>query len=492
MVQRVGGTGGGPRRPGRHRAPDRGAGDCVRRPDRPTRRHRRGQRWIRLACWPRPSVTRCPRTSSLWAHPPRGSRRYAARGSPRGPTTSRAARGEVPPPARDLTKEVLGRVLEDDLSLLVTANSAIEIAAALRLQREFRFDLVLDSAAEWFRPACWPRPSATRCPRTSSRWGTSSKGSRRCAARCSPRRPTTSRRTAMRGAADVPPPARDLTKEVPGRVLEGELSLWVTANSPTAMVAALRLQREFGFDLVLDGATESYLPLEGPGRRRVRARSPADEACAQRLVRDRRPARRGRHPVRHPNGFGATYPRRARSCGRPPSPPPTGSAARGRSTGPVLLGKDRTESFSRFQRPLRRTGLRAGPAVPDNPIAKEAPCSASTDRGSRSARHSWRAVSWPASWRHGLATRPRAGSRQHPPGHRRGAPEPERRRVADVAADARRLGLQPPRSDRPRRRRRAPAGRGAPAPVGSRARRWSATACCSCRTRATSSRRSTR
>ena len=58
------------------------------------------------------------------------------------------------------------------------------------------------------------------------------------------------------------PPARDLTKEVLGRVLDGELSLLATANTATEIAAALRLQREFGFDLVLDGAAESYLLLE--------------------------------------------------------------------------------------------------------------------------------------------------------------------------------------------------------------------------------------
>ena len=64
------------------------------------------------------------------------------------------------------------------------------------------------------------------------------------------------------GAGGEPPPARDLTKEVLGRVLEGELSLLVTADSATEIAAALRLQREFGFDLVLDSAAESYLLLE--------------------------------------------------------------------------------------------------------------------------------------------------------------------------------------------------------------------------------------
>ena len=70
------------------------------------------------------------------------------------------------------------------------------------------------------------------------------------------------RRAEADGADGEQPPARDLTKEVLGRVLDGELSLLVTANSATEIAAALRLQREFGFDLVLDGAAESYLLLE--------------------------------------------------------------------------------------------------------------------------------------------------------------------------------------------------------------------------------------
>ena len=65
------------------------------------------------------------------------------------------------------------------------------------------------------------------------------------------------------GGADGPQPlARDLAKEVLGRVFDGELSLLVTANTATEIAAALRLQREFDFDLVLDGAAESYLLLE--------------------------------------------------------------------------------------------------------------------------------------------------------------------------------------------------------------------------------------
>ena len=55
------------------------------------------------------------------------------------------------------------------------------------------------------------------------------------------------------GAGGEPLPARDLTNDVLGRVLGGALSLLVTANRVTEAAAALRLQREFGFDLVLDG-----------------------------------------------------------------------------------------------------------------------------------------------------------------------------------------------------------------------------------------------
>ena len=45
-------------------------------------------------------------------------------------------------------------------------------------------------------------------------------------------------------------------------MLDGELSLLITANTVPEIAAALRLQSEFGFDLVLDGAAESYLLLD--------------------------------------------------------------------------------------------------------------------------------------------------------------------------------------------------------------------------------------
>ena len=58
------------------------------------------------------------------------------------------------------------------------------------------------------------------------------------------------------------PPPRDLSKEALGQVLDGELSLLIAANTVPEIAAALRLQREFGFDLVLDSAAESYLLLD--------------------------------------------------------------------------------------------------------------------------------------------------------------------------------------------------------------------------------------
>ena len=58
------------------------------------------------------------------------------------------------------------------------------------------------------------------------------------------------------------PPPKDLSKEALGQVLEGELSLLITANTVPEIAAALRLRQEFGFDLVLDSAAESYLLLD--------------------------------------------------------------------------------------------------------------------------------------------------------------------------------------------------------------------------------------
>jgi imidazolonepropionase-like amidohydrolase len=57
-------------------------------------------------------------------------------------------------------------------------------------------------------------------------------------------------------------PDRDLRKEALIDVLEKRAPLLVTADRHRDIVSALRLQAEFGFDLVLDSASEAYLLLD--------------------------------------------------------------------------------------------------------------------------------------------------------------------------------------------------------------------------------------
>lgn len=57
-------------------------------------------------------------------------------------------------------------------------------------------------------------------------------------------------------------PARDLALEALAGVLARERPLLVTAQRARDILTALRLAEEFGFDLVLDGAAESYLVLD--------------------------------------------------------------------------------------------------------------------------------------------------------------------------------------------------------------------------------------
>ncbi len=57
-------------------------------------------------------------------------------------------------------------------------------------------------------------------------------------------------------------PPRDLSMEMLSSLLKGEVTALVTAHSVPEILAALRLQREFGFKMVLDGASESYLLLD--------------------------------------------------------------------------------------------------------------------------------------------------------------------------------------------------------------------------------------
>lgn len=51
-------------------------------------------------------------------------------------------------PARDLKMEMLGKVLNKEIPILITAQKYTEIMSALRLAEEFDFNLVLDGAAE--------------------------------------------------------------------------------------------------------------------------------------------------------------------------------------------------------------------------------------------------------------------------------------------------------------------------------------------------------
>lgn len=57
-------------------------------------------------------------------------------------------------------------------------------------------------------------------------------------------------------------PDRDLRMETLGRILSGELPLLVTANRTTDMLAAIRVAKEFGIKIVLDGAAEAYLIID--------------------------------------------------------------------------------------------------------------------------------------------------------------------------------------------------------------------------------------
>jgi len=58
------------------------------------------------------------------------------------------------------------------------------------------------------------------------------------------------------------PGDRNLKNEALVRVLDGEAALMITAHSAAEIATALRLQREFGFTLWLDGAAEAYRMIE--------------------------------------------------------------------------------------------------------------------------------------------------------------------------------------------------------------------------------------
>ena len=62
-----------------------------------------------------------------------------------------------------------------------------------------------------------------------------------------------------RAAMDAEGPTTDLAQATLQKVLRGEVPALVTAHRAHDIQAALRLQEEFGFDLILDGAAEAYL-----------------------------------------------------------------------------------------------------------------------------------------------------------------------------------------------------------------------------------------
>ncbi|MEP6574524.1 MAG: amidohydrolase family protein [Gemmatimonadota bacterium] len=69
-------------------------------------------------------------------------------------------------------------------------------------------------------------------------------------------------RAKLKNAKPEEPPARDLALEAVVQVLDRKVPALITAQSVTEIMDALRLQKEFGFRLVLDGAAESYLLID--------------------------------------------------------------------------------------------------------------------------------------------------------------------------------------------------------------------------------------
>ena len=62
----------------------------------------------------------------------------------------------------------------------------------------------------------------------------------------------------QRNKASTPTTPRDLGMEALGRMLRREIPARIQANNPTDIRAALRLSQDFGFDLIIDGATGAW------------------------------------------------------------------------------------------------------------------------------------------------------------------------------------------------------------------------------------------
>ena len=63
----------------------------------------------------------------------------------------------------------------------------------------------------------------------------------------------------IKNAKEEKKPSRDLKLEILAKVLSGEVLAMFTVQRAPEIMTALRLQQEFGFKLILDGAAESYL-----------------------------------------------------------------------------------------------------------------------------------------------------------------------------------------------------------------------------------------
>ncbi|MDO8548792.1 MAG: amidohydrolase family protein [Ignavibacteria bacterium] len=63
----------------------------------------------------------------------------------------------------------------------------------------------------------------------------------------------------IKNAKEDKKPSRDIKLETLGKVLSREIPAMFTVQRATEIMTALRLQQEFGFKLILDGAAESYL-----------------------------------------------------------------------------------------------------------------------------------------------------------------------------------------------------------------------------------------
>jgi imidazolonepropionase-like amidohydrolase len=64
------------------------------------------------------------------------------------------------------------------------------------------------------------------------------------------------------GARAQEPVARNLDLDVLAAVLDGRVPALITAQRATEILAALRLQKEFGFRMILDGGAEAYLVID--------------------------------------------------------------------------------------------------------------------------------------------------------------------------------------------------------------------------------------